>query len=142
MTPVREGLLAIYDDLAKDIAAASPVCELSGRCCRFLEYGHTLFLSRTEADLLVEPGLPENSTVDEKGCPFQINGLCTARERRPLGCRIFFCDPNYAGKGEALSEKYIARLKQLHEETGTPWEYRPLYLFLEETARSSNPPVR
>lgn len=138
MTPLREGLLAIYEDLAVDIAAAAPVCELSGRCCRFKEYGHTLFISRTEADLLLESGLPENSTVDEAGCPFQINGLCTARERRPMGCRVYFCDPNYAGQGEALTERYIARLKLLHEETGTPWEYRPLHRFLEEVSSASD----
>jgi len=128
---MREGLLKIYDDLAADVARAGPVCDLSGRCCRFKEYGHTLFISRPEAELLLEPGLPANATVDESGCPFQINGLCTARERRPLGCRIYYCDPNYAGTGEALSEVYISRLKQLHEETGTTWDYRPLHRFLK-----------
>jgi hypothetical protein len=141
MTALRQGLLKIYDDLAADIAAAAPVCELSGRCCRFREYGHTLFISRTEADLLLESGLPENATIDEAGCPFQINGLCTARERRPLGCRVYFCDPVYAGKGEALTERYLARLKHLHEETGTPWEYRPLHRFLEEAPDVSAPPA-
>ena len=131
MTPLRGGLLAIYDDLAAEIARAAPVCELSGRCCRFKEYGHTLFISRPEAELLLEQGLPENAVVDESGCPFQVNGLCTARERRPLGCRVYYCDPKYSGTGEALSEAFISRLKQLHEETGTPWEYRPLHRFLE-----------
>lgn len=131
MTAMRESLLAIYDGLAAEIAQAAPVCELSGRCCRFKEYGHTLFISRPEAELLLEQGLPENAVIDESGCPFQINGLCTARERRPLACRVYYCDPNYAGIGEALSEAYIGRLKQLHEETGTAWDYRPLHRFLE-----------
>src|SRR5258708_21950955 len=130
MTPMREGLLAIYDDLAAEIAKAAPVCELSGRCCRFKEYGHTLFISRPEAELLLEQGLPENAVIDEAGCPFQINGLCTARERRPLGCRVYYCDPNYSGTGEALSEKFIARLKKLNEGTATPLDYRPLHRFL------------
>lgn len=134
MTSLREGLVALYDDLAAEIAAAAPVCDLSGRCCRFKEYGHTLFISRPEAELLLEQGLPPGSTVDEAGCPFQIGGLCTARERRPLGCRVYFCDPRYAGKGEALTERYLARLKQMHEATGTPWEYRPLHRILEEAA--------
>jgi hypothetical protein len=130
--PLRSGLLALYNDLAAEIAAAGPVCELSGRCCRFKEYGHTLFLSRPEADLLLEPGLPENAVVDESGCPFQVQGLCTARERRPLGCRVYYCDPNYAGVGETLSERYIARLKNLHMESAMAWEYRPLHDFLRE----------
>ena len=89
-----------------------------------------------EAELLLEAGLPENALVDEAGCPFQINGLCTARERRPLGCRVYYCDPKYSGTGEALSEAFISRLKQLHEETGTPWEYRPLHRFLEKLGDS------
>jgi Fe-S-cluster containining protein len=133
MSTIREGLLAICDDLEADIARAAPVCELSGRCCRFKEYGHTLFLSRPEAEWLLEQGLPENATIDEAGCPFQIGGLCTARERRPLGCRVYYCDPRYAGVGEELSERYLRRLKQLHDETGTPWEYRPLHVFLNES---------
>lgn len=142
MTALRDGLLTIYDDLSADIAAAAPVCELSGRCCRFKEYGHTLFISRPEAELLLERGLPANAAVDEAGCPFQVNGLCTARETRPLGCRVYFCDPKYAGKGEALTEKYIARLKQLHEQTGTAWEYRPLHRFLEDVDSATAPMER
>jgi len=136
MSTIRDGLLAICDDLAGDIARAAPICELSGRCCRFKEFGHTLFLSRPEAEWLLEQGLPEKATIDEAGCPFQIDGLCTARERRPLGCRVYYCDPRYAGVGEALSERYLARLKRLHDETGTNWEYRPLHAFLREAAGS------
>ncbi|MSR57441.1 MAG: hypothetical protein EXS05_07195 [Planctomycetaceae bacterium] len=130
---LRQELPILYDDLARDIAAAAPVCDLSGRCCRFREYGHTLFISRSEAEFLLEEGLPEGATIDEAGCPFQIGGLCTARERRPLGCRIYFCDPKFAGQGEALSERYLARLKQLHDATRTPWDYRPLHHFLRES---------
>jgi Fe-S-cluster containining protein len=139
--PLRTGLLQIYGDLAVDIAAAGPICDLSGRCCRFKEFGHTLFVSRTEAELLLEDGLPENAVIDESGCPFQIGNLCTARERRPLGCRVFYCDPRYAGQGEALSERYVARLKRLHDETGSAWEYRPLHHFLRE-ADTALPDVR
>lgn len=130
--PLRSGLAGLYAALAADIQAAAPVCELSGRCCRFKEYGHTLFLSRVEADHLLEDGLPPDAIVDEACCPFQVNGLCTARDRRPLGCRIYFCDPAYAGQGETLSERYIGQLKRLHESTGAPWEYRPLHAFLRE----------
>jgi Fe-S-cluster containining protein len=138
MNPIRDGLLEIYDDLAVNIAEAAPVCELSGRCCRFKEYGHTLFISRSEAELLLEQGLPENSVIDEASCPFQINGLCTARDRRPLGCRVYYCDPKYAGVGAGLSERYIARLKQLHDATGVRWEYRPLHHFLDEAIAPQN----
>ncbi|MGQ0633648.1 MAG: hypothetical protein ACT4QC_03480 [Planctomycetaceae bacterium] len=129
---LADALKQLYDELAGDIEAAAPVCEVSGRCCRFHEYGHTLFLSQTEAQLLLSQGLPEGAAIDETGCPFQSGRLCTARERRPLGCRVYFCDPNYAGVGERLSEKFIARLKELHETHAVPWDYRPLHHFLRE----------
>jgi hypothetical protein len=129
---VSRQLPVLYEELSRDIAAAAPVCEVSGRCCRFKEYGHTLFLSRPEAELLLSQGLPPDATFDEACCPFQIGGLCTARDRRPLGCRIYFCDPKYASTGPELSERYIDRLKKLHEAAGTTWDYRPLHDFLRE----------
>ena len=129
---LRQGLLEIYDQLAVEIAAAAPVCDLSGRCCRFKEYGHTLFISRPEAELLLEQGLPAGAVLDDAGCPFQVDRLCTARDRRPLGCRVYYCDPRYTGVGEELSAKSIHDLKDLHNRTNTPWEYRPLHHFLRE----------
>lgn len=136
---LKAGLLQIYDDLARDINQLAPVCDLSGRCCRFKEYGHRLYLSRSEAELLLEEGLPPGATVSEDGCPFQQGLLCTAREKRPFGCRVFFCDPKYAGQAELLSEKYLSQLKTLHRETNTPWEYGELYLYLEELGSPSIP---
>ncbi|MCY2964172.1 MAG: hypothetical protein NT069_11160 [Planctomycetota bacterium] len=129
---VVQQLPELYAQLGAEIEAAAPVCELSGRCCRFREYGHTLFISRPEAELLLQEPFPADATVDDAGCPYQVGTICTARERRPLGCRVYFCDPGYAGVGEQLSERYIKRLKELHDETGAAWEYRPLVRFLRE----------
>jgi hypothetical protein len=72
-------LPTLYAALDAEIAAAAPVCELSGRCCRFLEYGHTLFLSQPEAALLRETPFPPGAVIDEASCPYQVGGLCTAR---------------------------------------------------------------
>ncbi len=129
---LRAMLISLYDELDAEIARISPVCRASGRCCRFKEFGHTLFLSQPEADLLVEPGLPPESMVDADSCPYQIGGLCTARERRPMGCRIYYCDPTYQDQQAEISERFIARIKDLHDRTGTPWRYRPLVEFLRE----------
>jgi hypothetical protein len=134
--PVREQLPALYLELAQEIAAAAPVCEVSGRCCRFHEYGHTLFVSRPEAELLLQKHFPPDAVIDAGSCPYQVGTLCTARENRPLGCRVYYCDPRYAGVGEELSERYIKRLKDLHDSTGTVWEYRPLIAFLLEDTRA------
>jgi Fe-S-cluster containining protein len=137
---LRESLIALYDELDAEIARISPVCQASGRCCRFKEYGHTLFLSQPEADLLLEPGLPPGSVVDADSCPYQIGGFCTARERRPLGCRIYYCDPTYQDRQAEISERMIARMKEWHDQTGISWRYRPLVEFLREAPSGLTPP--
>src|SRR4029078_813190 len=93
-------------------------------------------MCRPKAEMLREEGLPAGAVIDDAGCPFQVNGLCTARERRPLGCRVYYCDPRYAGVGEDLSAQSIRQLKALHNATDTDWEYRPLVHFLREQGAS------
>lgn len=127
----RRALDALFADLDAAVSSAGPVCRASGRCCRFGEYGHTLFLSRLEAERLLEEGLPERAVVSPASCPFQVGGLCTARERRPMGCRVYFCDPEYQERGRELAEEFINHLKRLHDHLGIGWEYRPLHAFLE-----------
>src|SRR5204862_7872513 len=103
------------------------------RCCRFKEYGHTLFLSQIEADVLLAAAPPyDPAAVTADFCPFQQGHLCTAREPRPLGCRVYYCDPTYQEKGAAMREKYLRRLKELADEHGAGWRYAPLHVFLRE----------
>jgi Fe-S-cluster containining protein len=131
MNPTLEReVRTIYADAERDIAQAGPVCHLSGRCCRFQEYGHTLFISNLEAEILLQNAPPYVGPVSEDGCPFQRGKLCTVREHRPLGCRIYFCDPAYQETGQAISEKYIRQLKALADRYGVPWRYAPLHAFL------------
>ena len=51
--PFYGELRELYAELDAAVAGSAPVCQISGRCCRFREYGHTLFLSAPEADYLV-----------------------------------------------------------------------------------------
>jgi hypothetical protein len=126
-------VLQLYADVDRDVAAAGPVCIASGRCCRFKEYGHVLFLSNLEADVLLAGAPPyDPETVTPDFCPFQKGNLCTAREPRPLACRVYYCDPNYQQTASELTEKYLRRLKQLADEHGVPWCYAPLHSFLVE----------
>jgi Fe-S-cluster containining protein len=146
----RRRVLAIYAAADAAVAAAGPRCDASGRCCRFTEYGHTLFISQLEADVLLADGDPQAGTPPFDGpitrdfCPFQVNNLCTAREIRPLGCRVYFCDPAYQETGERISETYLRQLKDLADELGVGWRYAPLHEFLEEALarmdRRPNPP--
>jgi hypothetical protein len=131
--PLRRAVLEMYREVDREVAAAGPVCVASGRCCRFKEYGHTLFVSQIEAEVLLADAPPyDPAAVTADFCPFQKGNLCTAREPRPLGCRIYYCDPNYQEKAQELSEKYLRRLKQLADEHEAGWRYAPLHTFLRD----------
>jgi hypothetical protein len=120
-------LLALYADVDAAVAAANPRCDASGRCCRFGEWGHTLFLTAPEAETLFAEPFPAGGAVAADLCPYQVGGLCAARERRPLGCRVYFCDPAWAERMPAAMEAALAGLKALHERADLPWDYRPLH---------------
>jgi hypothetical protein len=128
----RRQVLELYREADAAVAAAGPVCVASGRCCRFKEYGHTLFISSLEADVLLASAPPYEKPVSADFCPFQKDNLCTAREPRPLGCRVYYCDPAYQDAGSRISEEYLRRLKRLADEHGVEWRYAPLHDFLNE----------
>src|SRR4051812_934661 len=133
----RERVMAIYAAADAAVAAAGPRCDASGRCCRFAEYGHTLFMSQLEADVLLAAVPPFDGPVSADSCPFQVDNLCTAREPRPLGCRVYFCDPAYQDEGQRISETYLRQLKDLADELGVGWRYAPLHTFLQEAPKTS-----
>jgi hypothetical protein len=127
---LRERVLAVYAAADAAVAAAGPRCDASGRCCRFKEYGHTLFISNLEAEVLLDAAPPYSRPVSGDFCPFQADNLCTARDPRPLGCRVYFCDPAYQATGAAISETYLRQFKELADEFGAGWRYAPLHHFL------------
>lgn len=131
---LRRRVLELYQEVDREVAAAGPVCVASGRCCRFKEYGHTLFLSNLEADVLLSQAPPYETPVSPDFCPFQKDNLCTARQPRPLGCRVYYCDPSYQETSHAITEKYLRRLKELAAEQGVEWRYAPLHEFLKEAS--------
>ncbi len=128
---LRRQVLQLYQEVDAAVAAAGPVCVASGRCCRFKEYGHTLFLSNLEAEVLLHDAPPYDAkTVTPDFCPFQQGNLCTARQPRPLGCRVYYCDPNYQDTCKEITETYLHRLKELAAAHDIPWRYAPLHHFL------------
>lgn len=133
---LRARVFKLYDSADAEIRSHGPICVASGKCCRFAEYGHTLFLSHLEADVLLSGAPAYETPVNQSFCPFQVENLCTAREHRPLGCRVYYCDPNYAGKAEPITEKYLAELKALSEAFDVGWNYGTLHKFLD--ARSAD----
>ncbi|HEY3788281.1 MAG TPA: hypothetical protein VGL71_05460 [Urbifossiella sp.] len=129
---VRNEVREVYAAVDRAVAAAGPRCDASGRCCRFEEYGHTLFISHFEAELLLETAPPFQQPVSKSACPFQVDNLCTAREQRPLGCRIYFCDPAYQETGQRITEEALSQLKGIADAHDTGWRYAPLHVFLNE----------
>jgi len=136
---VRRQVLELYEEVDRAVAAAGPVCIASGRCCRFKEYGHVLFISNLEADLLLASAPPYEQPVSSDFCPFQKDKLCTAREPRPLGCRVYFCDPTYQQAAHRITEEFLQRLKKLARDTNTEWRYAPLHHFLNHSANAATP---
>jgi hypothetical protein len=128
-----KAVYALYEEVDREVAAAGPVCVASGRCCRFKEHGHVLFLSNLEADVLLAAAPPYEKPVSAEFCPFQKENLCTARGPRPLGCRIYYCDPNYQQTANAITEKYLTKLKTLADTQDVSWRYAPLHVFLNES---------
>ncbi|MBY0514534.1 MAG: hypothetical protein K2P78_11560 [Gemmataceae bacterium] len=138
---VRRKVWRVYAAVDEAVAVAGPRCDASGRCCRFTEYGHTLFMSHFEAELLLASAPPYVKPVTRDGCPFQVGGRCTAREARPLGCRIYFCDPRYAERMTEITEKAVARLKHIADKYDAGWRYAPLHVFLNEAERPQDVPA-
>lgn len=135
---LRDRLLAIFSEADAAVAAAGPKCEASGRCCRFQEWGHVLFLSSLEAEYLLENAPSYDRPASADTCPFQVHNLCTAREPRPLGCRVYFCDPGYQETGNAITEAALTKLKSLCAEYGIEWRYAPLHHFLSQMPKFEN----
>jgi len=132
-------MAAIYSELDREIEAIKPRCINRGACCRFGSYGHRLFVSSVElAYFQAAAEVGQRSTPTGDICPYQVSGLCTARQRRPLGCRIFFCDPASQEWQGPLYEHYMDRLKTLGEEFGIEYRYVE---WLSALAEISAPPA-
>lgn len=125
----------LYGLVENKVTSQGPVCELSARCCRFREFGHDLFLTALEHEYLLASGEPAVEPLRAgENCPWQASsGVCMARAGRPLGCRVYFCDPNFAETMPEIMEEALTQLKQIHNQMEIPWDYRPLHLFLTES---------
>jgi Fe-S-cluster containining protein len=120
---VRTAVRQLYTEIETEIAVARPICVISGRCCRFDDYGHRLYVTTMELAAFVHDCRAPRPPDDGKGCPYQVNKLCSVRADRPMGCRLFFCD---AAKTDWMQQQFAAfhsRLKQLHDALQVPYAY-------------------
>jgi Fe-S-cluster containining protein len=132
----RAAVDALYRSVQQEIDQRRPLCIISGRCCRFEEFGHRLFVTTLElARFVHETGainLPQN--WDGTGCPFQRAKLCTVHPIRPFGCRMFFCDATSTEWQNDAYERFHAELKRLHDQLNVPY----LYMEWREALRALN----
>lgn len=124
-----DAVSALYCSLEQQIRQVGPICEMSGRCCRFDAYGHRLYVTTLElaAFLAMARQAPLPTALTQRpnagGCRFQEGKLCMVHHLRPLGCRMFYCDPRTHEPLETLFEQMHGNLKRLHEEMHVPYYY-------------------
>ena len=130
----------VHADLDRRIAALNPLCRNSGRCCRFGTYGHRLFVTTLEAAYFLAHH-PQGLAPSEDACPWAIGGACTARDARPSGCRIFFCDPQAQAWQGQLTEEVLGRLRQLHQDLRVTYFYADWLCILTALAQAARRPA-
>lgn len=130
---VDAALRAIHAEVAESTRVAKPLCVASGRCCRFEEFGHRLYVTGLETAWVLARARGEldrgiaatelASAVAAGTCPFLRGGLCGVHTIRPFACRTFFCDPRAAAWQTELHERMHARVRALHDEVGAAYRY-------------------
>jgi hypothetical protein len=117
-------MASLYRELDAAIVARGPMCRNRGECCRFERFGHRLFVTSAELAYFLSGGAEtvHTGTADDR-CPYQMAGACAARERRPAGCRIFYCDPAQTDWQGPLTEETLLRLRGIHARHGLPYAY-------------------
>jgi Fe-S-cluster containining protein len=116
----------LYSDVQKQIDLRRPLCLISGRCCRFEEFGHRLYVTTLELATFLHDlqklNLP-TPAPNPGGCIFQQNKLCSVHTIRPFGCRLFFCDSTATDWQHEQYQLFHTRLKALHEHLNVPYFY-------------------
>ncbi len=134
--PLDSMMTAFYVEVDAAIAARKPVCVNRGDCCKLDSFGHRMFVTDVELAYFTQGVHHRWRSPDGSGsCPYQQEGRCTAREHRPLGCRIFFCDPQARAWQGPEYERRLAELKGIGEKLGFAYRYREWLSALSETER-------
>lgn len=116
----------IYNKLDIELSKINPGCDGCGTCCHFDEYGHELYVSNIEVEYILENVDVPPFDPDQKTCPFFVEKKCTIREHRTLGCRVFFCNPDYKEQSYEIYNKYYKMIKDIAIKKQTEWSYLPM----------------
>jgi len=125
---------ADLDDAVTKAPGGKPVCNASGRCCKFTSYDHLLYVTGLEiAWFLGQVGTrppadkPASDTLSltqlPDACRYQVDGLCSTHDVRPLGCRVYFCQAGTEAWQQDVYEAFLNRLIELHKSHGLDYRY-------------------
>ena len=128
----RPEIIQIYKKLESELSSINPGCDACGACCHFDEFGHVLYTSTIETDYIKDNVEVPSFDPDKNVCPFLIDNKCTAREHRALGCRVFFCNPDYKEKSQDIYNKYYTMIKDLADKNQVKWRYAPMLKLLKD----------
>lgn len=127
---IRSPLLSTIDDCYRrfevERALRKPSCSQSGKCCRFEEYGHRLFVTTLEMARFWQHVAPTQEALPSwngSGCPYQVDRLCLVHPARPFGCRAYFCDPSSTRWQNDQYERFHGEIRELHHRADVPYLY-------------------
>jgi Fe-S-cluster containining protein len=127
-------IVEIYKELETELTRIDPGCNACGTCCHFDEFNHVLYASTIETKYIQENVDVPHFDPDLGTCPFLIDNKCTIREHRTLGCRVFFCNPDYKETLQDIYEKYYTMIKDLTVKNQTEWNYAPMMKLLKQNS--------
>ncbi len=117
-------LAVLYDSVDSAIAGYGPVCRNRGLCCRFADFGHRLYVSTVELTYFVRHARDSwRLPGEDDACPYHHAGRCEARTFRPLGCRIFFCEPEAREWQGPEYESRLIELRRVGSRFGVAYRY-------------------
>jgi len=117
-------LTALYREVDAELRELGASCAACGRCCRFEEFGHELWLTNVELDYLqVRHG--QGKAAPPGVCPYLDGALCSARAGRALACRTFHCGLPAAAV-EEVTNRSFEKIRDAARAAGVALEYTGL----------------
>lgn len=119
-------LNSIYKKLDQNLSSIPQPCTGCGECCNFSKAEHRLYGSSLELAMLLDKAEKKSKDLDQ--CPYQIEGKCSIRDLRLIGCRTYYRLHNkvHQEQAEIFYEEALKAVKELLSEEGLAWEYKDL----------------
>ena len=123
-------IVEIYNKLDNELKILNPGCDTCGTCCHFDVFDHELYASTIEVNYILENVTVPPFHKEQRICPFLVDKVCSIREHRTLGCRVFFCNPHYKNVSYEIYNKYYEMIKKIAVRNRFEWHYGPMITLL------------